>query len=148
MVDKIPNIRVLIVDDDALFARAIQRNLELLSTPRFECRVVLRHDIVAAAVEDFKPDIVLLDNDFDGDGGGVKVGVNQALPELVGRFRKMTGRVIIVTGKADPFSADDVIAAGAWGIGNFLHKEAVEDTAKLRDVIVAAHERALARETL
>ena len=141
LAEKNRTIKVLIVDDDAEFASATRRNLELLSMQHFECRVVLRAADALAAVESFKPDIVLLDNDFDGEGA--KVGVNVTLPEIAGRFRHMDGRVIILTGKADPHSADDVIAAGAWGIGNFLKKPIA--TADLANAIIVAHNRALAR---
>lgn len=98
--------RVLIIEDEVLFARAVSKQL---SKAGFECEQVENLDRARAIIKQFNPDIVLLDMRLP-DGNGMDI-----LPELVGK-----GVVtIVMTAHGD---VGDAVAAMKLGAADFLKK--------------------------
>ena len=119
-------IRVLVVDDHAIFAQSLAR---LLAT-RPEVKVVGTAASVSEAISaalGYRPDVILMDFDLpDGDGLQATEQIKALTPSV---------KVIMLTVHTDDQSIVSAIAAGCSG---FVRKgDAVDD---LFDAIVAAHE--------
>ncbi len=119
-------IRVLIVDDHAIFADSLVRLLE--SKPGLS--VVGTADSVASAVAAallFKPDVVLMDFELpDGDGVQATEQIKALMPLV---------HVIMLTARSDDQALVRAIAAGCSG---FVSK--IDSVPQLLKAIVAAHE--------
>lgn len=82
-------IRVLIVDDDRAYAEALKT--DLLSDSALDVRVVLEASKALESIEQFEPQVVILDNRFpEGE-----IGVSEVLPQLRGFM--FPPEVIVVT---------------------------------------------------
>jgi putative two-component system response regulator len=119
-------IRILVVDDDDVFAQDLVR----LLAKRPELKVVgtagsVSEAVVAALVRG--PDVILMDFDLpDGDGPQATEQIKALAPSV---------KVIMLTARVDDPALVRAIAAGCSG---FVKKEDVTDN--LLEAIVAAHE--------
>jgi DNA-binding NarL/FixJ family response regulator len=123
--DASEGVRVLIVDDHAIFTHSLVRLLGTMP----ELTVVGTADSVATALDAtlaFKPDVVLMDFGLpDGDGAHATEQIKALMPSI---------HVIMLTARTDDQALVRAIAAGCSG---FVQKaDAVED---LREAIIAAH---------
>jgi putative two-component system response regulator len=124
--DNNPRIRVLLVDDHAIFAHSLTRLLE----SRNELEVVGTAGTVAEAVTAalaYVPDVVLMDFDLpDGNGLQATQQIKALMPMI---------NVIMLTLHTDEQSMAGAIAAGCSG---FVKKE--DAVAVLFEAILAVHE--------
>jgi DNA-binding NarL/FixJ family response regulator len=101
------HLRILVVDDDAAFARYLVRVVEM--EPDFQvvgCASSLSE--ATSAADDIAPDVVLTDYRLpDGTGAGLARHVHSALSEV---------RVIVLTAAPSPAIRRDVAAAQAWAL--------------------------------
>jgi DNA-binding NarL/FixJ family response regulator len=123
--DATDGVRVLIVDDHAIFTHSLVRLLGTMP----ELTVVGTADSVATALDAtlaFKPDVILMDFGLpDGDGAHATEQIKALMPSV---------HVIMLTARTDDHALIRAIAAGCSG---FVRKtDAVED---LREAIIAAH---------
>ncbi len=108
-------IRVLIADDDRLFAEA----LELILAADDRIQVIGRALDGRQAVElarELAPDVVVMDLSMPGLDGF------DATAEIL--MGDGTPRVLVLTGSADPADLDRAQAAGAWA---YLTKENIAE---------------------
>jgi DNA-binding NarL/FixJ family response regulator len=124
--DPTEGIRVLIVDDHAIFTHSLVRLLGTMP----ELTVVGTADSVATALDAtlaFKPDVILMDFGLpDGDGAHATEQIKALMPSV---------HVIMLTARTDDHALVRAIAAGCSG---FVKKaDAVDD---LREAIIAAHQ--------
>lgn len=115
MIDRQGRLRILIVDDHALFRESLARLLA--SEPDLE--VVGTYGMTseaAAALKDQHPDLLLLDFDFGAHN--CKEFVRSAVQEGFG------GRIMLVTAGLAPGQAAELVRAGVVGI--FLKNEPPE----------------------
>lgn len=134
-MDETTVIRVLVVDDDPAFSQTVKNGLFQSRAPRYVVSVCSDHAGVMKAVEQTKPDVLLLDNDFHEK----KIGISKLLPELVGRFSSLQDSVIICTGQRDQDSLNEIREALSWNAANFLDKPV--SIGKLQSAINAVYER-------
>jgi DNA-binding NarL/FixJ family response regulator len=107
--------RVLIADDERLFAEALE--LILASDERIEVvGRALDGDSAIALARELAPDVVLMDLSMPGTDGFA------AIEAIVGV--EATPRVVVLTGSADP---DDVEKAREAGAHSYLTKERIAD---------------------
>ena len=108
-------LRVLIADDERLFAQA----LELILGADERIEVVGRaHDGQSAVslARSLQPDVVLMDLSMPGLDGF------SAIAEILADARDR--RVLVLSGSADPVDIARAHAAGAWG---YMTKENIAD---------------------
>jgi DNA-binding NarL/FixJ family response regulator len=137
-------IRVAIVEDHALLAHALARALTEIGFLA-ESIVPEADAEVAAAVAEFRPDVVLLDLDLGGLGSSVRL-----IPDL----RSLGAKVVVVTGEASRARWGECIEAGADAVVTkaVSFDELLERIARILDenqrIVNADHEelRACARE--
>jgi DNA-binding NarL/FixJ family response regulator len=135
--------RVLIVEDHDLLGQSVALALRAdgLVVHRAE---ELDPSAVIAAVEQFGPDIVLLDLQL-GESG------ESGLP-LIGPFNERGVSVIVVTGVTDRRRLGECMEAGAFGIVNKTDPfdrliEAVHNVAAMREIMPPEERDALLAET-
>lgn len=124
--DAAEGVRVLVVDDHAIFTHSLVRLLGTMP----ELTVVGTADSVAtalAATLALKPDVILMDFGLpDGDGALATEQIKALMPSV---------QVIMLTARTDDQALVRAIAAGCSG---FVKKaDAVDD---LREAIIAAHQ--------
>jgi DNA-binding NarL/FixJ family response regulator len=124
--DEAECIRVLIVDDHAIFTQSLLRLLQ--SKPRLE--VVGTSGSVASAVAasiELRPDVVLMDFELpDGDGPAATVRIKASRPDV---------QVVMLTARTDDAALVRAVASGCSG---FVNK--ADTTERLFAAIVAAYE--------
>lgn len=100
-------IRLLLVEDHALVATALEAAFEIVEDIDLVARTRTIEEAVAATRE-HRPDLVILDRQLP-DGDGI---------DAIGRLREQSPgtRILVFTGGADRAMADRVRAAGGDGL--------------------------------
>ncbi len=97
-------LRVLVVDDEIVFARAVARRLQQIG---YVCRVAERLQEARGALAEFTPELVLLDLRLP-DGSGLDF-----LSELQGGSEERAATVIVITAFGELADAVDAMKRGA-----------------------------------
>ncbi len=117
-MDNNTQIRVLVVDDDSTFLNTVKNGLFQFSEPSYVVHLWPTPSELMEKIEQFKPDVVLLDNDFHK----TKIGISKLLPEIVGRFPYLQDSIIICTGRRDLSDSTELKEAFHWNAAKFLDK--------------------------
>ena len=129
-----PTIRVLIADDEGKVIETLTCILQLADTDyEFSIAKVINEHEVLNKIEEFSPNVVLLDNWFKDRESGIK----ELLPEITGKYSKV--KVIIITSKRGG-KIDQIMDATGWGISNFIDKQTMTDDDLIESVIKAYNE--------
>jgi len=98
-------VRVLLVDDHELVAETLAMSLRAGGIDVVRCRSI-QSDAVLAAIEEYRPHLVLLDLDLGG---------RSALP-LIGPAIERGSRAVMLTGETDVVRLAECVEAGASGV--------------------------------
>jgi DNA-binding NarL/FixJ family response regulator len=119
MTEQRQEIRVLLVDDHAMFRTGLRLAIESRPGIVVVAEAANRAEALAAAAKE-RPDIILLDLDL-GDDSGFNL-----LPDLLAKSK--TARVILLTGLRDPEAHRRAVRLGAVGL--VLKEHAIETVLK------------------
>jgi response regulator of citrate/malate metabolism len=117
-MDNSTQIRVLVVDDDSTYLNTVKNGLFQFREPHYVISMCATPSELMEKIEQFKPDVVLLDNDFHK----TKIGISRLLPEIVGRFPYLQDGIIICTGGRDLSDSSELKEAFHWNAAKFLDK--------------------------
>jgi DNA-binding NarL/FixJ family response regulator len=119
MIESIPRIGVLLVDDHAMFRTGLRLAIESQPGMVVVAEAATHAEAIAAATQK-QPNIILLDLDLGDDNGF------DLLPDLLAN--SPDARVILLTGMRDPAAHRRAVRLGAMGL--VLKEHAIETVLK------------------
>jgi two-component system, NarL family, nitrate/nitrite response regulator NarL len=120
------NIKVLVIDDHAMFRTGLRLAIESRPGIKVVAEAATSAEALAAAARE-APDIILLDLDLGEESGF------ELLPELIASGH--AGRVILLTGMRDPEAHRRAVRMGAVGL--VLKDNAIETVLKAIEKVYA-----------
>jgi signal transduction histidine kinase len=124
----LPEYKIILIDDDDIYARLLRRMLEQSRTARFELSHVSTYEDATRAIQNSEFDAYLIDRTL-----GTEDGINLL---NVGRRCGCKGAMIIVTGKG---SAEGDHLALSLGATDYLEKDKVDGLILERAIRYAVH---------
>lgn len=108
-------IKVLIIDDEPAILKTMERDLLLDREQDYLIETIADPKGALAKVENFKPDVVLLDNRF----GDSEAGIDEILPRIK-TFHPDVAVIIITAHRGS--DTEPIIRSFGWSADHFLDK--------------------------